>query len=163
MEVHRMRNVKYYLAALVGLVTFLVYLPALRNGFVEWDDIRYVVENPAIRTFDMAFLRWAFLDFHISNWHPLTWVSHALDYAIWGLDPMGHHLTSIVLHAVNTFVVVLLVARLMGIARKSIDDKISPNPSLLKRGNAVTPSMEKGDGARFSDSWGLIAAGVKKM
>ncbi|MFZ2198874.1 MAG: hypothetical protein WAV13_14135, partial [Thermodesulfovibrionales bacterium] len=42
----------------------------------------------------------------------MTWISHALDYAVWGLDPMGHHLTNNILHASNTFLVVLLVMRL---------------------------------------------------
>ncbi len=98
---------KYYLAISICLITFAVYLPDLRNDFVGWDDGTYVVDNPHIRSFNLSFFKWAFFDFHASNWHPLTWISHALDYAIWGLDPMGHHLTNNFLHAVNTFLVVL--------------------------------------------------------
>jgi hypothetical protein len=49
-----------------------------------------------------------FTAFHASNWHPLAWLSHALDYAVWGLNPMGHHLTSIILHGLNTFLVVII-------------------------------------------------------
>ena len=106
-------QVKYGLAAAIAFLTFLVYLPALRNNFVNWDDSFYVFENPFIRSIDLSFFRWAFFSFHAANWHPLTWISHALDYAVWGLDPMGHHLTNNLLHAVNTFVVVLLVVRLV--------------------------------------------------
>ncbi len=104
---------KYYLAVAVSAFVFLVYLAALRNEFVNWDDRQYLLDNPHILSFDLTFLRWAFLDFYAFNWHPLTWVSHALDYAIWGWNPFGHHLTSNILHAVNSFLVVLLVVRLM--------------------------------------------------
>jgi lipoprotein NlpI len=61
----------------------------------------------------MAFIKWAFSDFHAGNWHPLTWISHAVDYAIWGMNPLGHHLTNVILHAVNTFVVVFLIIGLL--------------------------------------------------
>ncbi|MCK9419650.1 MAG: tetratricopeptide repeat protein [Nitrospirae bacterium] len=114
----RTRLVKYSLAAATALLTFIVYLPALRNEFVNWDDMRYIVENPDIRSFDAAFFRWAFLGFHIGNWHPLTWISHALDYAIWGLNPLGHHLTNIILHAVNTAFVVVLALKLLDFMRE---------------------------------------------
>jgi Tfp pilus assembly protein PilF len=104
---------KYYLAGSVALITFTIYLSSLGNQFVNWDDPEYVIENPYIRSFDLNLFKWAFFDFYAANWHPLTWISHALDYAAWGLNPMGHHLTSIILHTVNTFLVVLLVVRLL--------------------------------------------------
>jgi protein O-mannosyl-transferase len=104
---------KHYLASSVALMTFVVYLASLQNDFVEWDDSEYVFENFHIRSLDMDFFRWAFFDFYAANWHPLTWMSHALDYAVWGLNPLGHHLTNNILHAVNTFLVVLVVARLL--------------------------------------------------
>ena len=61
----------------------------------------------------MHFLNGLFLISMRSYWHPLTWISHALDYAVWGLNPLGHHLTNIIFHAVNTFVVVFLMIRLL--------------------------------------------------
>jgi tetratricopeptide (TPR) repeat protein len=109
----RILRVEYKLAAAIAFLTFLVYLPALRNEFLGWDDGSYIVENVHIRSLNWALLKWAFFDFYASNWHPLTWLSHALDYAVWGLNPMGHHLTNNILHAVNTFLVVLLVVRLI--------------------------------------------------
>jgi Flp pilus assembly protein TadD len=123
---NRTRNFKYYLAAVISLITFLVYLRALQNGFVILDDNAYVYENPHIRSLNLTFLRWAFFDFYASNWHPLTWISHALDYAVWGLNPPGHHLTNIILHAINTFAVVFLAARLIEIVQKRIPESISP-------------------------------------
>jgi Flp pilus assembly protein TadD len=109
---------KYFLSAAVALLTFIVYLPALQNEFVYWDDNRYIFENPYIRSFDAGFFRWAFLGFHVSNWHPLTWISHALDYALWGLNPQGHHVTNIILHSVNTALVVMLAQKLLEFVRE---------------------------------------------
>lgn len=97
------------------MMTFIVYLSALQNDFVNWDDNSYVFENPNILSLNSSFFRWAFFDFYSDNWHPLTWISHAADYAIWGLNPLGHHLTNIIFHAANTFLVVLLVMRLLEI------------------------------------------------
>jgi Tfp pilus assembly protein PilF len=105
-------------AILAALLTFLVYLPSLFNNFVELDDPTYILNNPYIRDLDGKFLKWAFLDFYDSNWHPLTWISHAVDYAFWGLNPLGHHLPSILLHAVNTAIVVLLVLKLFEIVKE---------------------------------------------
>jgi tetratricopeptide (TPR) repeat protein len=118
-QVKTTKNVKFYVAGSVALITVAVYLAALQNAFVEWDDGEYVFNNPHIRSLNAAFLRWAFFDFYASNWHPLTWISHALDYAIWGPNPLGHHLTSIILHAVNTFLVVLLTIRLQEVLQEA--------------------------------------------
>jgi len=106
------KRYRYYLAAVVSLVTLALYLGALRHDFVLWDDPDYVRDNYYLRSLDFTFLRWAFTTFHASNWHPLTWISHAIDYAVWGLNPSGHHLTNIILHAANTFIVVILCMNL---------------------------------------------------
>lgn len=103
----------FIIACLVSLATLLLYLPALQNDFVEWDDAPYVFENPDIRSFDLTLFKWAISTFYLRTWHPLTWISHALDYAIWGLNPMGHHLTSVILHGLNTFLVVVLILKLL--------------------------------------------------
>lgn len=101
----------------IALVTFIVYLPALGNGFVEWwDDQWYVTANPGIRTIDIEFFRWAFTSVIHSNWHPLTIFSYAIDYAIWGLDPFGYHLVNNILHAINTALVFILALRLTALS-----------------------------------------------
>lgn len=99
-------------AFLVTALTLFIFVPALLNDFVNWDDDSYVYENSDIQRLDLNFVRWSFA-FHVGNWHPLTWFSHALDYALWGLNPAGHHLTSIVLHAANAFFVFILAANLI--------------------------------------------------
>jgi tetratricopeptide (TPR) repeat protein len=103
----------YYFAAFITLITIIIYLPALRNDFVGWDDNIYVYENPSIRLLNFSFFKWSFTTFRGGNWHPLTWLSHGIDYALWGLKPMGHHLTSVIIHAINTFLVTLLGIRLL--------------------------------------------------
>lgn len=102
---------------LSALITFIIYLPALTNGFVQWDDPKYVFENPSIRTLDLAFLKRAFTEVYFSNWHPLTMISYAVDYALWGLNPLGYHLTNNIVHTVNTALVAVLTVRLISTAR----------------------------------------------
>ena len=114
----RKHDFKYLVLISFSLITFIVYLSTLRNEFIEWDDRDYVFKNPFIRSFNSAFFRRAFFDFHSGNWHPLTWISHALDYAVWGLNPLGHHLTNNILHAVNTFLVMFLIIKLLETARE---------------------------------------------
>jgi hypothetical protein len=123
------KKFRYYLAFFIAVLTFITFLPSLQNNFIAWDDNAYVYDNPYIRSTNMAFFRWAFLNFYSSNWHPLTWISHAVDYAVWGLNPMGHHLTNIILHSLNTFIVVILIMRLME----------STERRLLKNGNGTFP------------------------
>lgn len=104
----------YVIATILAAITFVIYLPALQHGFiVNWDDNIYVLDNKNIQSLSLDFLRWALIDYKTNLWHPLSWISHAIDYAIWELNPFGHHLTSIILHAVNTGVVVFLTSRLL--------------------------------------------------
>jgi hypothetical protein len=105
---------RYVVGALFfsAVLVFLVYLPSLKGAFVNWDDQLYVFENSAIRSLDLHFLKAAFTEAMVANWHPLTMISHALDYALWGLNPAGHHLTNVILHSINTALVFLLGVRL---------------------------------------------------
>ena len=127
------RGIQYYLAASVSIITFLVYVPCLKNGFVNWDDNTYILENSHIRSLTSDLFQWAFFDFYASNWHPLTWISHAIDYAIWGLNPLGHHLSSLILHSANTFLLVLLVVALMDAYKESA------------KGNTRSPALAEWD------------------
>ncbi len=102
------------MAGLLAAAAFLAYLPSLQNGFVSlWDDNAYVCTNLHIRSLNPGFLKWAFFGLHVSNWQPFTWLSYAMDYAIWGPNPAGYHLTNIILHAANTFIAVVLAIRLI--------------------------------------------------
>lgn len=110
------RAIFAFLLILSVALTLAVYLPALRFDFLIWDDQLYTYENETIRQINWAFFKTVFTEPVAANWHPLTMFSHAVDYALWGLNPWGHHLTSIVLHALNTGFVFILTARLHDIA-----------------------------------------------
>jgi len=93
------------------LVTLAVYFRATRNPFVNFDDQTYVFENAHIQDgFTSDAIRWAFTSTYATNWHPLTWLSHILDYKLYGLNATGHHFTSIAFHAMNVVLLYLLLA-----------------------------------------------------
>jgi tetratricopeptide (TPR) repeat protein len=105
-----LRNRVTIASLLLAVVTLALYNPVNRHPFVNYDDDRYVTENPHVRqglTFD-TFL-WALTSTEQANWHPLTWMSHALDVSLYRLNPTGHHFTSIFLHAVNAILLFLLL------------------------------------------------------
>lgn len=111
-----MFNKKYFViisAILSGIFTFMVYIPAINNGFVNWDDNLYVYGNTLIRDLDVPFMARVFTSGEVMNWHPLTMISLAIDYSIWGLDPWGYHLVNIIVHSINTLLVFILVVRLL--------------------------------------------------
>lgn len=94
---------------LLAVVTLALYNPVNRHPFVNYDDDRYVTDNRHVRqglTADT--LVWALSSTEVANWHPLTWMSHALDYSLFHLNPAGHHFTSVLLHAVNVILLFLL-------------------------------------------------------
>jgi hypothetical protein len=88
-----------------------VYLRALGCNFVNFDDQDFVLNNSAIRHLDWDLFSWAFTT-PGDLWAPLTYVSFAIDYFFWELNPFGYHLTNILLHSVNTALVVLIADRI---------------------------------------------------
>lgn len=109
-------SVKNIYAALgIVFITFMVYLPALDNDFVNWDDNAYVYENINIRSMDYNFVKWSFTNAKVGHWCPLTWFSFATDYAMWGMNPWGYHLTNIILHSLNTLLVLILTVTLISV------------------------------------------------
>ena len=97
----------YTVAFLVGLVSLAVYLRALSCDFINFDDPTYVIENTGIRSMGKDFWYWAFCTIPLNYWTPLLWISFAIDYRFWGLDPFGYHLTNILMHALNAALFVI--------------------------------------------------------
>ncbi len=96
-------------------ITTAAFLPMLDNGFVNWDDNTYVYENKHVQSgLTLEGVVWAFSTFECSNWHPLTWLSHMLDVEIYGLKPFGHHLSSLILHLINTLLLFLALRTMTG-------------------------------------------------
>jgi len=103
------------LCLVLAAVALALYNPVNRHPFVNYDDDRYVTENQHIRqglTADT--FTWALTSTEQANWHPLTWMSHALDCSLYRLNPAGHHFTSVLLHAVNVVLLFLFLSRATG-------------------------------------------------
>jgi protein O-mannosyl-transferase len=95
---------------LLVVATLALYNPVNRHPFVNYDDDRYVTENPHVHngvTWDT--ITWALSAMEQGNWHPLTWLSHALDYQMFHQNATGHHFTSLLIHAANTVLLFLLL------------------------------------------------------
>lgn len=95
---------------LLAVVTLALYNPVNRHPFVNYDDDRYVTENVHVRQgVNADTIAWSLTSTEQANWHPLTWMSHALDVSLFRLNPAGHHLTSVLLHVVNVCLLFLLL------------------------------------------------------
>jgi len=106
---------KKTVAGALLLLVVLCLAPVIGDDFINYDDDVYVTANPLLqRSFTPSTLRWAFTTFRASNWHPLTWLSHQTDVALFGFAPRGHHLTSLAIHAANTLLLFLLLQRWTG-------------------------------------------------
>jgi protein O-mannosyl-transferase len=105
----------WFLSLVLFFTTVAVYSPALGHPFVNYDDQAYIVENDHVRAgVTHSTVRWALTATEESNWHPLTWICHALDCELFGLNPTGHHGTSVFLHALNAALLFLFLLRATG-------------------------------------------------
>lgn len=105
------KNIQERLLGLLLLgLTIGVYWQVLNFDFIFFDDPDYVFENPHVRAgMTWSGVVWAFTSFDAANWHPLTWLSHMVDVQLYGLNPAGHHLTNVILHAVNSLLLFLML------------------------------------------------------
>ncbi len=90
-----------------------IFLPVLRNDFVDWDDDLNLTGNLAYRGFSTAHLRWMFTTTLGGHYQPLSWLSFALDHALWAMDPRGYHLTGLLLHAANAVLAFVVIRALL--------------------------------------------------
>ncbi len=94
-------------------VVLVAFLPALAGGFAPLDDDQNFVYNPAYRGLGLPQLGWMFTTRHLGHYIPLSWMSLGLDYLVWGMDPFGYHLTSVLLHLLNALLCFELARRLL--------------------------------------------------
>src|SRR3989475_7927741 len=123
------RWVRWLAPLLVALFTLAAFLPTLQNQFVSWDDDKNFLDNPHYRGLAWTHLRWMWTT-HLGHYIPLTWMTLGLDYLLWGLNPVGYHLMSLLLHAANAVVFFFVVRRILTRAL----------PSLSERGHALAVS-----------------------
>lgn len=101
----------------LGLIalTLAAYWPTFSNGFVNYDDPGYVVQNHFVQTgLNATSIAWAWRATIMANWHPLTWMSHMLDVRLFRLNPAGHHASSLFLHILNVVLLFFLLLKATG-------------------------------------------------
>lgn len=97
---------------IVVILTVAAFYPVTQNEFVNWDDDKNIVENLFYRGLYWTNIQWMFTTFHMGHYQPLTWLTLGIDYLIWGLNPVGYHLTNLLLHCVNAVVLYFVAVRL---------------------------------------------------
>lgn len=111
----------WLMAVLLALATIALYWPATGHDFVNYDDPDYVTENPHVQGgLNWTGVKWAFSNPVCCNYHPVTVLSHMLDCQMFGLKPWGHHLTSVLLHALNAMLVFVLLQQMTGARWRSL-------------------------------------------
>jgi tetratricopeptide (TPR) repeat protein len=111
----KQRQVLLLISAALAVATLVAYEPIRHNDFIQYDDQPYVTENPNVKGgITQQSVIWAFTKSHAANWHPITWLSHMLDCEIYGLNPLGHHITSLLIHIANSLLLFLLLSKMTG-------------------------------------------------
>ena len=108
------RRTAWWLPFLIALVTAYAFAPAVHNGFTDWDDPAYVVDQHLIRDSSLPGLKAMFTTYVEGNYHPLTMASLAVDYHFWKLNPRGYHIANIALHVLATLAVFWFMFLLSG-------------------------------------------------
>ncbi|HUI46967.1 MAG TPA: tetratricopeptide repeat protein [Nitrospirota bacterium] len=101
---------KYAVPVLLLVITFMTYFQITGHDFISYDDPAYITENVHVMNgLNYNSIKWAFTSVGISYWHPMTWISHMVDYQIYGSNPFGHHMTNIIIHTLNTLLLFYLL------------------------------------------------------
>jgi len=109
------------LCLLLTVVVLVFYNPVIHNGFLNYDDDQYITQNTHVWAgLTWATVKWSFSTYQLANWHPLTWLSHALDCELFGLNPVGHHYVNVLLHAANAVLLFLLLQSATGSRWRSL-------------------------------------------
>ena len=112
MEDKRLAWSRVAVSAVLAAITLVTFSPVLDHDFTGFDDDVYVTANPSIQQgLTASSLRWAWTTMDASNWHPLTWISHMVDWRLYGGAPAGHHLSSLLLHVLNVLLLFVVLDR----------------------------------------------------
>ncbi|MBN2018659.1 MAG: hypothetical protein JW749_00360, partial [Sedimentisphaerales bacterium] len=103
----------FLICLILGLATFAVFFQVHSFKFVNYDDDIYVYANPHIQAgITPESVKWAFSSTYANFWHPLTWLSHMLDWELFGANPAGHHLTGLFFHIANTLLLFIVLKQM---------------------------------------------------
>jgi len=103
----------FWICLALTIVTAAVYCRVHSYDFINYDDPGYVSENPNIQNgITLQAIKWAFTTGNMGNWHPLTWLSHILDWWLFGSNAGGHHLTNLIFHIANTLLLFIVLKQM---------------------------------------------------
>jgi len=104
---------QFWICIALTLATAAVYYRVWTYDFINYDDPFYVYRNPSIQAgITLQAVKWAFSTDYSNNWHPLTWISHMLDWRLFGPDAGGHHFTNLVFHVANTLLLFIVLKQM---------------------------------------------------
>ena len=112
-----MNNTRTKIVICIFLVvaTFCIYSQVQNHEFINYDDNQYVTDNLKVQAgLTHESVSWAFTTSQHATWFPMTWLSHMLDYQLYGSHPKGHHLTSLFLHIANALILFIVLSRMTG-------------------------------------------------
>jgi len=121
-------------AVVIAVLTIFVHWPAVYNSFVNWDDPLYLWNVSRLKHVSFPAIKWIATAFLPLYYHPLTWLSHLLDFQFWGWSPVGHHATSVLLHGVNAGLLCLFV----WILTSAVENLSAPTRFTVAAGIAIT-------------------------
>ena len=102
------------------MATVALYFRVNGYPFVNYDDTLYVTQNAKVQAgLTSDTVRWAFTTYHVGTWHPVTWLSHALDCQLFDVDPAGPHDVNLLLHVLNVLLVFWVLQRATGYLGRS--------------------------------------------
>ena len=117
-----LRRTEILYALLIGVFAFLFYIPAAGNDFVMFDDDINIYNNPMLGELTWGRVGWAFADtFYMPRYMPLGWISLMAVFEVGGLDPASYHTVNVVLHAVNSALVLVVLLRGLTMAAAHCD------------------------------------------
>ncbi|HEC30041.1 MAG TPA: tetratricopeptide repeat protein [Gammaproteobacteria bacterium] len=121
-------------------LSFYVYRDTSGHGFLYWDDVTYVSGNAHVQKINAGNLWWMLTKYHANNWHPLSWLSHAIDVTIWGNNPARHHQTNIFIHSLNSILLFFVTLTLIRVA----NNKNDPVKIITSNNRAILASFMTG-------------------
>lgn len=101
----------------ITVATVAVYWDIVHHQFLQWDDMLYIHNNKHIQSLTTDNLFWMFTNFDVGNWHPLTWLTLAFDFKIWGYNPVAFKFVNVSIHIVNSILVYYLTFSVLQLAQ----------------------------------------------
>ena len=115
------KSLNVLISLLLATVTSIIYWQVKSFDFISLDDVNYVIGNQSIKHgINLESVKWAFSSVgYAGNWHPITWISHALDIQFFGINPGMHHVTNVIFHILNAVLLFIILEKMTGTIWKS--------------------------------------------